>query len=273
MSVNPRHNSTSRGITLVELLVVMAIVSLLAAISIPTFATLGGFLRSDLQNASRDLYSVLRAARIYATTFHVDTAVVYSLDNYAAASNPGLAAPVIDSLDNNTVRVIIAAATFFKVPTTLAGNSADVWLPVPGDGGNFRTFPGDCVLLLRDPATMSLIYTDLSPLPNSAAGGDLRNVLGMQFVPAQLGNQILELPAHIFNPRGSINAAGERERFELLVAPPPDVNLPDRLNFPETRSFLVPNLETSDPSDLESNLISIPVELYRSTGRIKVVTE
>jgi len=65
------------GFTLVELLVVIAILALMASVAVPTFARMGFFSRNEMQSTARELYALLRAAKIYAATYRVDTAVVY----------------------------------------------------------------------------------------------------------------------------------------------------------------------------------------------------
>ncbi|MFA6240575.1 MAG: prepilin-type N-terminal cleavage/methylation domain-containing protein, partial [Candidatus Hydrogenedentales bacterium] len=73
----PKRHST--GFTLVELLVVIAIVALVAGIAVPGMARLMGYGRNNIDNAARDVYGLLRAANVYASTFRVNTAVVYTV--------------------------------------------------------------------------------------------------------------------------------------------------------------------------------------------------
>lgn len=76
--VGTAHRRT--GYTLVELLIVIAILVTVVGLSIPTIGRIGGFLGDQRDEAARELYGILRAARVYATAFRVDTAVVYTLD-------------------------------------------------------------------------------------------------------------------------------------------------------------------------------------------------
>lgn len=280
--VNMRHKHFSRGITLVEMLVVMAVLSILAAIAIPTFASLGQFVATDVQSTTRTLYSSLRAARIYASTFHVDTAIVYSLDNYGPEGEV-VTTPVVDNVAGEQVRVINAIAMAFKCPVR------DKWVPVPTEDGAFTRFPGDAVILLRSPGDMRLtvngtprtvllmdpLYTDANRRFDRDAGALMMAVFGMSpialdlSVPPHCGTdadpaQTVDFAAHIFTPRGSLEPSGTKQRFEMLVAASPEETTSERLVDPELNALV--------NSSNQSNLLTTSIELFQATGRIRVVS-
>ncbi|MCF6285357.1 MAG: type II secretion system GspH family protein [Candidatus Hydrogenedentes bacterium] len=155
-----------RGFTLVELMVVLAIVILLSALAIPGLARLGAFSRDEIRRTVQEVSSVLRAAQVYSTTYHVNTAVVYSMDHWsdteAAAldATPGIedpldpadpiVDPVFDSVSGNAVRQIEAAAIMYQLPSTMGALSGR-YVPIPGDAGGFQELPQDMSILLMDP--------------------------------------------------------------------------------------------------------------------------
>ncbi|MFP6584874.1 MAG: prepilin-type N-terminal cleavage/methylation domain-containing protein [Candidatus Hydrogenedentota bacterium] len=76
MNGRDRHS----GYTLVELLVVMAIIVMLSSVTIPTLIRSGFFSSDKSRTAARDLFAQLRAANLHATTRNVDAAIAYDVD-------------------------------------------------------------------------------------------------------------------------------------------------------------------------------------------------
>jgi prepilin-type N-terminal cleavage/methylation domain-containing protein len=274
VQVVQRRRKGGSGFTMVELLVVMSIIAVLAAVAIPAIAKLGVFSRDELHGSARQLWSLLKAARIYASTYHVNTAVVYNLDNFVppdvnAPNDPGLPQPVGDSVTGATVRVIRAAAIMYELP---ASSAFQGYVPAPREDGEFRTFPGGMVVLLQNVDTLAPIYDSMRPrfAPADDPFSTGINTLGMDrdvvvFLSggpfAQPGDPdysnpvTARFPAHVFTPSGNLVTGGTTERYTLYVAPPPDESI---------------DIRAVDPNATPLQLVTIPVDVYKSTGRVKV---
>lgn len=165
-----------QGLTLVELIVVLTIIALISAVAVPGLARMGAFSRDTLSRETRELFEMLSAARIYATTWNVRTAVVYNLDHYQSPEqNPlndplvgGDAALLTDSMNSAPVRFIDAACMMYALPNsggafseeiiqlklqdgTENPVSSDAYVPMFGNEGNWRRFDDSIALLLTDP--------------------------------------------------------------------------------------------------------------------------
>lgn len=270
---------SARGFTMVEILVVIAIVALLSAIALPGFVSLSFGARDELNRSVRELYSLMRAARIYAATFNVNTAVVYNLDNFepldgGALINPE---PVMDSVTGMHVRVVTAAAMMHQLPRT-SGSFAGGYVPVPGENGQFKTFAGDMVVYLNDPVSgETYYYAHASRFQNQGLNvnaGEVERVheLGMNdsvavylegygpladpnLVVDPLSDPTVLFPAHVFKPSGRL-AVGGQERFSVYIGPSPAEELRIRFVDPE------------NPGEM----IFKTIHMYRSTGRVKIAS-
>lgn len=258
-----------RGFTLVELLVVMTIFVILAALAIPSIARLGVFSRNELQRTAQELHMLLQAAKVYAVQNHVNTAVVYRIDS-------GLD-PITDTVTGQQMRVLRAAAMLYEW-------HGQFYVPVNRREGIFSDFPGGMVVFLWDPLGRPYFYDPEPGFNQCACGGgacppdhvDRLAELGMQKVRVNVG-AVEEgipgvasecMPAHVFTPMSRLGSATGKERYRIQVGPPP--------NFPPDARLLNPNLVQVTVPDEHgnpvSNLTSIPMELYASTGRVKVVS-
>lgn len=187
------------GLTMVELVVVMAIIGLMAAIAIPSFTRMGLFSGNELQDSAREIYTLLRAARAYAGTYNVDAALVYSPYR---STDTGISS-------------LRAVAIMYRPQ-----GDPDLFVPVPReDQGQFRELPRDTMVLAEagfPPGTESItIHRDNEDAddPESYA-------------------------AHVFDPSGRLRQPkGMKERYTFQVCYGPDASAEERLVDPNRGEF------------------------------------
>lgn len=218
---------------MIELLVVLAIVAIMTSLAIPIAARWGAFSNDELNSATRNLHSMLRAAQIHAATYRVNAGVAY------------YAQPLLDSVTNQEVLVATAYAMVYSKP------GSDKYYFVRDSDGQFRTFPTDIVLFLSHP----------DPLPQN---------LGMTQINLWTGETGEEVDeglfwAHVFKPTSDMVTTGGRERFVVQLGPTPTEDPEVRLVRPDLGVLFLPG--TND-----TNLMGSRIELFRSTGRVKVAS-
>jgi Tfp pilus assembly protein FimT len=224
---------------MVELVVVVAIIGIMTAVAIPTFARMGLLWRNDLQASARELYTLLSAAKIYAGTYNVETAVVYTTYRPEGGAS-------------NNLR---AVALMYQHPTlTLKaedGYDYRVFIPVASrDEGQLRTLPGNTGL-------------DLAAFPDDLLSLEKVKVLFTNSTtyeewghrPEEQGNY----DALVFEPSGRLRKDG-RELYTLHVCYTTDASPDERLVDPEQ-------------GEIQSNLRTIKINLYRATGRVEMASD
>lgn len=310
-AVRNHRRHSARGLSLVELLVVLAVLTLLAAISVPAFVRFRP--QDEVNGARRELYTMLKHAQVHAVSQRVKTAVVYVLDNYTSPLSPPanvppeawttrydpanespLAEPVTDSLSGDNVRVGVAYALVYEIKD---GPFAGFFVPAEEFEGNFRAFPGRSALLFAEPTPgLRPRYYDstrprFQPTESDSARQDgyanRIQVLGMSTVPVLLlgrderqevirqaqqagatpsveGLPVVQFPGHVFRPpSGSlfIDGGSTAERFTIHLALRPSEPVEDRFTDAGVLN------QGLSPQELRT----LPLQLYRSTGRVRVV--
>lgn len=274
-TVNAQRKSRRSGLTLSELLVVLSIISVMAVVAIPTFARLGVFSRNELNNTARTVHSMLKAARIYASTYRVNTAVVYVMDNEANLN---------DSVMGEHFRILRAAALMYALPTG-HGDYAGDYVSMNRPESIFEEFPGRMAI----PLAQNVEYPDgqktawklqmLEPSQISQLGltevkvwlaGGPYNPPGIDDAYKDL-DDVIVLPAHVFTPSGQMVATG-KERFEVLVTAPLDSPLNALLTDQEEQRYWYWKEDLDRPGKRiwYLNIQHIPLELFRATGRAKI---
>jgi len=165
--------SGRKGFSLIELLVVLAIISILGAISVPIVRS---FSRDDMRNGARTVYTMLRAARMYAMSYNVETAVVYELDDQFLSGSP-----MEDSLRNIPVRCIRAAQVMYRLPD------------------EFGLMPSHELALAVNPAYLD-VNTEVIPWQGTFVPAPITAGQKVEF--AQGYSLLLEKPTPEYNPNG-----------------------------------------------------------------------
>lgn len=226
--------------TLVELLIVLAVIALLSSIAVPSFMKMIGSSQTDVDKASTNLHKLLQTARIYAMSHRVPAGVAYRVALKVAEPDP--------------------APEYCDVFGMVVWNEANkCFVPVIDDvNTEFQKFTGTSCLarpLPEDeyyrmgvvPITVRFRLDDADqdrPLP--AARISALGLTGAPKIEAET-----PIYAHIFEPSGAIqvDASSPKERYEFMLKTNPTLGL-----------------------DAQAAAQEQLVEIYRSTGRVKIIT-
>jgi prepilin-type N-terminal cleavage/methylation domain-containing protein len=253
-----------RAFTLIELIVVVAIIGILSAIAVPTLHKVGILGRNQVDAGAGQLISILKAARTYAGTNSVDTCVAFNT------------VTKIDSWSNEECQIFNGAAIMRRMTRNeledltralvangeLAQDKVDEFkasfvgsesanrlpfLPVGGAENAWRKFPHEVVVgYLRDTATPAMstnaydwrekgglcpvraLDSNLSLLkPSIPFWVDIDPSDASQYNKTYA---LKRWPAIIFQPTGTCYSPGsESARFKLTVCKSPEIKDSERM--------------------------------------------
>ena len=92
------RRTTPHGFTLVEVLVVVAIIGLLTGVGVPVLMNLGRHVGEDMRSGAREVTNMIRAAQTYSMRNNVDAGVVYTLAVEPDSQANGMPVPVFDGM-------------------------------------------------------------------------------------------------------------------------------------------------------------------------------
>jgi hypothetical protein len=286
------------GLSLVELLVVLGMIGVISAVVVPISIRNGWFTGSKSAFAARELFTILKAARVYASTYNVETAVAYGGALVKDSELPGHpCVPVADS--------IIFARRLKReelIVYGLAANSTNIFVPLSSADGAFRTLPKQMAVLPDlfevDPAGVSKtglkgiqIYDVnapgyLDPRVDACSGLGVLDYTLDSLLPSSF-------PAHRFLPDGSLRAPEGVQRFRFRVGARPDAAYKDRF-FTKPDADVISSRpisvvfnagDASTPASVDMNVvdngnanatddyvdIATSIELFAPTGRVKLL--
>lgn len=179
-----RHDRES-AMTLVELLVVVTIIALVAAIAVPTFARVGAFQRNSVYKTARQLHGLLYAAKVHAATHRVDTAVAYAYQDK----------------DENNNEIPVKFMNVVCIMKKDAGSGR--FVPLDDYSGQVRRLPGESGILHQ-------------PDKNGLKGITVR---------ADLQDPKWVWRAHVFRPGGYLDTSAAAMRYSMgIYSAPPQLN-------------------------------------------------
>lgn len=158
------------GLTLIEMLVVVAIIVIMTAIAVPTFVRTGFTLTGRVNLAAQEYYTLLKAAQVYATSNNIETAVVYIVtptfyedERIMTDSVTGAIVPVVKTMliarrltQEEAIELATAFGTivqpesgvnFSFTDTSDNGELGPIMIPLAGVDGTFRDLPNDTCIL------------------------------------------------------------------------------------------------------------------------------
>lgn len=303
------HRTSKRAFTLVELLVVIAVITIITAITIPAAIRSGLFNSRETAIAGREMFETLRAAKIYAATNNVETAVVYA-GTTRLDSESLIVVPVIDA-----VALVQRMSPAALTAAGIVGPPFPVFEPLGSTIGNQQDLNFE---VMRDD---NCILPDIFEV--DGAGINAKSVVGLStilvwegpldtdfYAPRSAYNvmnpalNVDTFPAHRLLPSGGVEPEPTMQRLIFRLGLLPDQDKEDR--YPEEKLAavigtdeepifvwfqaalpvainLIHHPDRDDPvifpdrvTLADPNAFDLPLEydielfLYTATGRVKV---
>lgn len=267
MNVSRPYRRQAAGFSLTELLVVLGVIALMAGIIVPTALSRRNLSTANMRTASRELYALLAATKVYAATHNVPTAVVYGIREMGD-SHLGKRIQVIDS---------VAVVRGFKEPDEVTAlrdylqktdpqkDITSYFRPITHEQGNFNRLSNNVALLplvydepdwVFDEHEMNISAKETGFVPVWLARVEEGGVAGLD--PLRDFESPRAFPAHVFLPSGIMRKpAGASERLKLHVGPMPD-------EAPSLR------FETTDGAVNTGRPRFMQLFLFPSTGRVAI---
>lgn len=303
--------NSARGVSLVELLIVLAMIGILGSLSVPVLLRLGVFGGNKAEQAARDLFSALKAARIYANTYNVETAVAYNANvEYEDSVMAGFYPPVIDQfamVRKLTKQEIegFERRLYDSNPIDLEAWADFLFIPIANSNGRFRRFREDTCIL---PDVFEVgADTNCEPLQNSQRA--LSRIFiwdpeSLSLFPSRVFYDLFTIdefsimkpyfPAHIFKPGGALDTATDgpqrisvrvgllpdQQPDERFVVPPEGLattwnscpSMPLRVNRDMQASYPVFDVDTDPSTPFLSDDVHIEIEMFVVSGRVQIAS-
>jgi prepilin-type N-terminal cleavage/methylation domain-containing protein len=303
-----KRGTGKRGFTLVELLVVIGIITIMAAVAIPTFIKAGAFQKQYIEQSGRTVYNLLKAGEYYASTYNVETCIAYAAEEQldSVTGQPAVVARSLGVFRRATdaelvrweaIHGVYGATPLTSTPMDPEELSGEVKVFVPVAEYELTELdPGACVLGEWLGDVDPPLYSDFwAEVPGYPAKGlepvRIRTEEGPPpgFAPDPIYDGVMVRPylnypnpdapsmggfwpAHVFMPAGYINTSIPEERLVVNVGATLDSDIDDR--FVDVDPGDLPAYVTDRFPGYTADIYPIQttrVQVTKSSARVKII--